>query len=323
MEINVGELRDVKFIPEIAALDPRERGAMSMAVVKSGEIIRDYYEALYRHLYQPQNEQPVMESVIAFASSQNGVDFTRSGVFSVEPTRTPNSLDQLAVEDPTIVKVDGIYYVFHTAVRPKTNGEGVETAIQLVRGRSLQDLGGKTTILTPLDVREKLGKVDMVKEPEFIQMKDGSWTMIYEYADSSTSRVAIASAAHLEGPYNDHRLLFDTRENSWDSEHVSAGPIIITPGGDICIFYNGRGPRNEVDKTPTWAIGYGIIDASTGETRVRSNKPIIVPSSELGPGNQLIAFANSITKDSNGETQTLYYTEADRRSACAKLTVRF
>lgn len=325
MEIEVKEIKDITFHPEIGLTDTRERGAMSMAVIKAGGMIEDYYQALYRHLYQPKTDQPVLESVLAFASSQNGTDFTRSGVFPVEPTRESGNWDQLAVEDPTIVKVDNVYYVFHTAVRSKSGGEGVETAIQLATGKSLKELGNKTLILTPKDAARSLReeKGDMVKEPEFFQQKDGKWLMIYEFANGQTSRIAVATGQKLEGPYTDHRILFDPREGKWDSQHTSPGPIITTPQGDLCIFYNGRGPRNDVDQTPTWAIGYAIIDGSTGEIKVRADKPIIIPpiNIEVGPGGQLIAFANSIVEGNNEKTQTLFYTLADQHSARADLLV--
>lgn len=307
MEIGVKETEDIKFNPPLER-SPEILGAMSMAVIK----INKLYHALSRQV-QLKPEQVIPESVLAFAISKNGIDFQRSGI-SVWPT--PKSPDQLAVEDPTIVKAGDLYYVFHSAVHPKTAGEGVEVAIQMVTGKSLKNLADKTTILTPEMVKDKLGKVDMVKEPEFIFLK-GKWYMIFEYADGITSRVALAESLNLTGPYGNIRKLIDTRANLWDSEHVSAGPIIPTPQGDILMFYNGRGPWNQEDKTPTWAIGYLIMDSITGAISVRSESPIIRPPPELGPGNQLIAFANSYLP----EKQRLYYTIADKRSAAASLSL--
>jgi len=318
MEIGVKDTKDIKFIPEIGAQDLRERSAMSMAVIKeAGALVSDYYKALYRHLYQPESKQPVLESVLAFASSDNGVDFRRSGVIPVKPSKTPESFDQLAVEDPTIVVVDGVYRVFHTAVKP--SGRGVTTAIQMVIGPSLENLGNKKIILTPQDVRQELGTVDMVKEPEFFKLKDGTWIMIYEFADRQKSRVAIAQSKDLEGPYRKHRILLDTREDMWDSQHVSAGPLFTTSFNDICILYNGRGPLSASDQIPTWSIGYAVLDAKTLGIKVRSDSPFIRPPSEIGPGNQLIAFANSLIREGDRRIQTLYYTIADKRSACARI----
>lgn len=314
MEIGVKETNDVTFTPEIGKEDPETLGAMSMAVVK----INDYYSTLFRELHQPEAPQPILESVLAFASSKNGVDFERSGVVALRPTKKPESFDRLAVEDPTIVKMDGIYYVFHTAVRP-ASGRGVETAIQLASGKSLENIGNKRIILTPQDVKVDLGSVNMVKEPEFFQLPDGSWTMIYEFADFEKSRIAIATSKNLTGPYSGHRILLDTRSDFWDSQHTSPGPLFSTSRRDICMFYNGRGARNELDQTPTWAIGYVIIDTKTGAISNRSETPIIRPPNEIGPDNQLIAFANSLVQEGDRRIQTLYYTIADKRSACARI----
>lgn len=309
MEISVEKTQNIKFNPEY---DQKSEtfGAISMAVVR----VENYYQALLRELHRPKKDIPVATSVLAFVHSQNGVDFERSGVISVKPG---DSSDKLAVEDPTIVKLNGEYFVFHSAVNPKD--PGVEVAIQLVTGPNLKELGNKTVILSPKELKTVFGNVDMVKEPEFVFI-DGKWLMFYEYADGIKSRIAVAESNNLAGPYLNHRLLIDG-EKPWDSQHTSPGPIIITPNKDICMFYNGRGPKSELEQTPSWAIGYAIIDGKTGAVLKRSDSPILRPPEEIGPGNQLIAFANSLV--SGPYKQSLYYTIADRRSAVAYLSVNF
>lgn len=318
--VGVTETKDVAFHPPIES-DPEVVGTMSMAVLKMG----DYYDALCRELHKPDVPEPVLYSVLGFVTSPNGVDFERSGIIPLRPGERPDSWDRLAVEDPTVVvtQMDGMnkYHVFHTAVRPVPGG--VETAIQLATGPSLDKIGDKKLILTPQDVKAELGRVDMVKEPEFFMAKDGRWFMIYEFADGEKSRIAMARSVggNVEGPYREHRLLFDIREGKWDSQHVSPGPIFATSRGDIFMFYNGRGPKNPEDQTPTWAIGCAIIDSARGGVLLRSDKPLITPPGEIGPNNQLIAFANSLVKEEGRTTQSLYYTIADRRSAVATVDV--
>jgi predicted GH43/DUF377 family glycosyl hydrolase len=121
----------------------------------------------------------------------------------------------------------------------------------------------------------------------------------------------------LTGDYQNHRVLINPREEKWDSQHVSPGPIIKTSGGDLLMFYNSRGPKNKDDNTPTWAIGSVIIDVSSGRLLERSEQPIIRPPEEIGPDGQLIAFANSVLE----KKQWLYYTAADKRMIVASYAV--
>lgn len=317
MEIGVEGIRDIKItnLPEGGEVEVV--GTMSMAVEK----IEGYYQSLYRELHRPKVEQPILHSVLSFAWGKDGIDFERSGV-AVYPGVEPESIDRLAVEDPTIVKDNGQYYVFHSAVKPRERG--VSVAIQMVKGKSLESLDpGKNLILLPETVGKEMGieDVDMVKEPEFFLDREGQWNMIFEFTGQGRSHLGIAVSRSLEGPYKNFRKLFEQRPAAWDSIHLSPGPIIPTPSGDFLMFYNGCGAKSETDKTPTWGIGYAIIDSARGNILQRSDLPIIRPPEEIGPGNQLISFANSVVTESG--FQKLYYTIADKRSAVASLAVNF
>jgi len=315
MDIEVRNIEKVKFTPTIED-DPEIQAAMSMAVTSMG----NYYEALYRQVSKLLFGDVVPESVIAFASSTNGVDFSRSGLIPLRPTKEQGSLDQIGVEDPTVV-VDGIYYVFHSAVSRKTSGEGVQVAIQVVKGRDLKHLGNeKQIVLTPRQVQDSLGeKVDMVKEPEFFWGKDGLWHMVFEHTGRGFSEIAIAESQWLVGPYRNFRPLLEVRPNCWDSQHVSPGPLLLTSQGDVLMFYNGRGPKSSDDQTPAWSTGYVIIDAKTGAVSNRSENPLIRPPEEIGPDNQLICFANSIVPIGGTRVNNLYYTVADKRMEVARI----
>jgi predicted GH43/DUF377 family glycosyl hydrolase len=319
VEIGVDQTERVTFSPAIEE-NPEISAAMSMAVVS----MKEYYAALYRQVSKPKPGETFPESVLAFASSSNGVDFSRSGIIPLRPTKEISSIDRLAVEDPTIVKDGEIFYVFHSAVSPKTGSEGVQVAIQVVKGKSLEHLeSDKQIVLTPKEVQSSLGeKVDMVKEPEFYFGKDGLWHMIYEHTGRGISEIAIAESPQLTGPYRNNRPLLEVRPNAWDSQHLSPGPLLFTSEGDALMFYNGRGPKNSEDQTPSWSIGHVVIDASSGAISNRSESPIIRPSEEIGPDNQLISFANSVTSIEGTKTNRLYYTVADTRSAVASIFIK-
>lgn len=294
-------------------------GNMSMAV----ERMNQYYQCLYRELCQKENKTNslIQYSVLAFANSKNGVDFNRNENIVLSPTIVDNNRDRLAVEDPTIVTVDGEKYVFYSAVEPKKNNEEeVLVSIGMVKGQTIKELNqnDRKIILTPEKVGEQLKrKVNMVKEPEFIKTKSGKWLMIYEFGSNGISRIGMAESRSLTGDYSNHRVLINPREGKWDSHHVSPGPIIRTSRGDLLMFYNGRGPKNMEDQTPTWAIGSVIIDVSNGGLLERSDRPIIFPPEEIGPDGQLIAFANSVVED----RQMLYYTATDKRMIVASYMI--
>lgn len=314
MEILVEKTQDIKFGPDFGE---EIKAAMSMAVIRTNE----YYQTLFRQVYEQEEGKEVAPSVLAFASSIDGVNFERSGIISLKPSGKEEHRDKVAVEDPTIVSIGNKKNVFYTAVEQKPNGR-YYTSIGWVNGENLQELKGdkRKLIVTPKEVGMALKMdVNMVKEPEFILTKEGRWLMIYEFADGKTSRIGIAEGDRLTGPYHHHRLLIDTRENQWDSQHVSPGPILKTSQGDLLMLYNGRGEYNDLDHTPTWKIGYVMIDAKTGNLieGSRSSKAIIIPPKEIGPDGQLIAFANSIIQ---GE-QRLYYTVADKRSRVTNLVI--
>ena len=110
MEIGVADTEPVVFSPSIEKENPEISAAMSMAVVS----MQGYYDALYRQVSKPKDGEVIPESVIAFVSSDNGVDFARSGVIPLKPTHEVNSIDRIAVEDPTIVQLDSKFYVFHS-----------------------------------------------------------------------------------------------------------------------------------------------------------------------------------------------------------------
>ncbi len=314
MEITVEKTQNVTFDYD-KIKNPEIVGTMSMAVVRMGQ----HYNGLYRELHQQKDElnNPIRYSVLGFASSENGVDFSRSTNIALSPTLIAKNRDRLAVEDPTIVMVDGVKYVFYSAVEPKKNNEeGVLVSIGMVKGQTVDALNqnDRKIILTPEKVSGQLNrKVDMVKEPEFIRTKDGKWIMIYEFGSDGVSRIGMAESKTLTGNYENHRILIDPREGKWDSQHVSPGPIITTSRGDLLMFYNGRGPKNEQDQTPTWAIGSVIIDLSSGGLLERSGQPVIRPPEEIGPDGQLIAFANSVIE----QKRMLYYTAADKRMIVA------
>lgn len=99
MEISVKETQNVRFNYDLKN-NPEIIGTMSMAV----KLIDQHYQGIYRELRQPSNKNnSVKYSVLGLASSENGVDYTRSKVTALSPTLVKKNRDKFAVEDPTIM----------------------------------------------------------------------------------------------------------------------------------------------------------------------------------------------------------------------------
>jgi predicted GH43/DUF377 family glycosyl hydrolase len=318
MEIGVKHSQDVIIHPESGK---DTRAEMSLAVRMARKHL---FEAAYREVHQ-NNNSGIYESVLCYATSENGIDFMRSGTLVVPPGPKENR-NIFAVEDPTLIFYNEEMNMFYTEVKSDEKW-GYKTSIACITGKDLNNLDQtiRKVVLTPEEVSKALRvEIQMVKEPEFYQDQQGLWHIVYEFSDGITSRIGTAVSRYLTGPYINHRLLIDVRPGKWDDQHVSTGAII--PGKDILLLYNGRGERNSLDHTPEWACGCVAIDKETGGIieGTRSEEPFYRSRPEIGEGGQIIAFLNSISQIKKRQIDTdakCYITIGDKRSEMATLAV--
>jgi predicted GH43/DUF377 family glycosyl hydrolase len=205
----------------------------------------------------------------------------------------PGSYDSGGCEDPSVAYVDGTYYVYYTG----WNEHIKRGELLLASGHSLDRLKKRGIALpsTPSNVNPK--------EAEIVRVVDGSWRLFFEYANENRSKIGVASAPRVDGPWTVHTPLFEARPG-WDEWHLSTGPIV--GGGHMLpvMFYNGA------TRAAEWRIGWVVFDRLFTRVVARGAQPIVVPGERRFPEDTDIAFAASAIND--GDRIHLYYSVADR-----------
>ena len=246
----------------------------------------DSYKLLVRAV-NPSEDASQKVARIYYGRSQGGLRFRMADGPAVAPgTRE----DKDGCEDPTLERFGGRYYVYYSGW-DETKKVG---HLMLAAGESLDDLQKQGVKLRSTDTHTN------PKEATLVAADDGSWRLFFEYA-SGASKVGIATAPAVDGPWTVQDPLFSARPGSWDSYHLSTGPIL--PGDTPVMFYNGA------DKNARWRIGWVAFNSDYTEVVGRSEDPIIVPPPGE-PGDTDIAFAASAVVEARGIS--LYYSVADK-----------
>jgi predicted GH43/DUF377 family glycosyl hydrolase len=226
--------------------------------------------------------------------SLDGLGFALGGSPVIVPGEdVENAYDSGGCEDPTVAAVDGRYYVYYTGWNERIKrGE-----LLLASGDSLERLE-KRGIALP-----SAPQAMNPKEAEIVAVDDGTWRLFFEYAHEGRSKIGIASAPAVSGPWTVGRPLFEARPG-WDEWHLSTGPVI--GGGDVLpvMFYNGA------TRAAEWRIGWVVFDATFTEVVARCEQPLVLPGERRFAEDTDIAFAASAVVD--GDHIRLYYSIADR-----------
>jgi len=133
---------------------------------------------------------------------------------------------------------------------------------------------------------------------------DGQWRLFYEYARDNASRIGLALADDLAGPWISVDDPFMVREESWDNWHLSTGPIVARKGEPPVMFYNGA------TADARWRIGWVAFDENYSQVIARGIEPLIMPPPPELRSCPDIAFAASCLDD--GNTIELYYSLDDQ-----------
>ncbi len=141
------------------------------------------------------------------------------------------------------------------------------------------------------------------KEATIVPVADGTWRLFFEYARSDASRVGIASAPAVGGPWTVLSPIFEARPAHWDGWHLSTGPVLCSDPMRPVMFYNGA------TRDAKWRIGWIAFDASFTRIAARGDDPLITPPPGA-PGDTDIGFAASAIEGNNGIY--LYYSIADK-----------
>ncbi len=227
------------------------------------------------------------------ATSVDGLDFTMGDKAVIPPGATGDD-DDGGCEDPTVVEEGGVYSVFYSGYSVGKN----EATMLCASGRSLADLKKRGRVLPESD------RYRNAKEATIVRGSDGLWRMFFEYSAENASKIGVATAPALEGPWTYEPCDFPARPNLWDSWHLSAGPIVGQNSSAPTMLYNGA------TQAAHWRIGWATFDTAYREIRERCEAPLVEPSDVAGDATD-IAFAASAVEHEG--MVWLYYSVSDQR----------
>ncbi len=227
------------------------------------------------------------------ATSVDGVDFTLGDNAVISPG-APGEDDDGGCEDPTVVEEGGAYFAFYSGYSVAEN----EATMLCASGQSISDLKKRGRVLPESDWYRN------TKEATVVRGTDGRWRMFFEYSAEKASKIGLATARALEGPWTYEKFAFAARPELWDSWHLSAGPIIGQNSSAPTMLYNGA------TESAHWRIGWAAFDPKYAYVRARGEEPLIKPPHVEGEATD-IAFAASAVEQ-KGEVW-LYYSISDQR----------
>ncbi|HUZ48136.1 MAG TPA: hypothetical protein VMW12_00190 [Candidatus Dormibacteraeota bacterium] len=232
---------------------------------------------------------------IHHGSSIDGLRFTLGDTPVIAPgPDVPGSYDSGGCEDPTVALDRGTYYVYYSGWNE-----------HLKRGELLLATGPDPDHLAKSGIA--LGSTEQISNPKeatITQASDGTWRLFFEYARDNRSRIGIARSSHIMGPWEILPPLFEARSSTWDSWHLSTGPILNTDAESPIMFYNGA------TASAQWRIGWVVFDAPFTRVLSRSDEPLVMPAVRRNSDDSDIAFAASAVEIDG--TIYLYYSVADQ-----------
>lgn len=227
-------------------------------------------------------------------TSDDGLCFTMRAHPAIAPG--PDAFDAGGVEDPTVVlSENGDLLVFYTGVDAARS----QGALLVAEGDAI----------TRLEKREVLLKAPAgegnIKEATVARGADGRYRLFYEYAKDNASRIGMAVAETLAGPWQPVADPFTVRDDGWDNWHLSTGPVIAARGQPPVMFYNGA------TDDARWRIGWIAFDENFTRVVDRCIEPLIVPPPPKLRSGTDIAFAASCI-DVGSDCHHLYFSVEDR-----------
>ncbi len=239
-------------------------------------------------------------SRIHHATSVDGVRFDVGG--EVIAPGTADEPDGAGCEDPTVARAGDALTAFYSGY----NARRQRSTMLASTGGSLQGLH-KTGAVLPAD-----DAYANAKEAALISTSRGI-RMFFEYARDGASRIGVADALQLSGPWTYGDSPMAARSDAFDSWHLSPCSAIRRDDGTHVLFYNGA------SKQTAWRVNYALLDETATVVLDRPKPPLVTPFG-LEDGDTDIAFAASALVDSTGSVW-LYYSIADRKPYRCRLRV--
>ncbi|PTQ13184.1 hypothetical protein CLG96_03400 [Sphingomonas oleivorans] len=274
--------------PLSLARGPRIAGmyALSPYVWKEG----DAYSLMLRIV--PDEPNPADKIArIHYGRSKDGLHFILDDEPVIAPGPDADDLD--GCEDPTVIALPEGYFVYYTGWN-ETRKEG---KLLLAKGPDPKRLAKIGVAIESAPDRRNPKEATVIATPQ------GDWRMFFEYAAGEASKIGVARAATVDGPWSLAQPLCAARPGRWDGWHISTGPVWQPQHGAPIMFYNGA------NQNAHWRIGWIMLDASYVQIVERAEEPLIIPPPPEGDATD-IAFAASCI--SEGDLVQLYYSVADK-----------
>jgi predicted GH43/DUF377 family glycosyl hydrolase len=236
----------------------------------------DQYRLLLRAV--PHSENPAKKIArIYYGESANGIHFKMGGEPVIAPGPGDEDID--GCEDPTLAIVHDTYYVYYTG----WNEAAKRGQLLLASGPTPNRLAKRGIALPWAPQHEN------PKEATMVGCTNGTWRLFFEYAAGGASKIGLAAAPHVDGPWSLCDPLLDARADHWDSWHLSTGPVLALASDPDhrVMFYNGA--TREVK----WRIGWIAFDPYFTSVVARCEEPLIAPPDDEPAGDTDIAFAAS------------------------------
>lgn len=246
----------------------------------------------------PDEPDPTLKIArIHYGRSRDGLHFLLDDEPAIEPG--PGEEDDHGCEDPTVVFIGDRYHVFYTGWNQvKKEGELLHASGPNVWALAKQGLA----------LGEEAGHNP--KEATIILMPEGDCRLFYEFAEAGVSRIGVAVADSVEGPWTPLEPLCAARPGEWDGHHVSTGPVWRQKNGPPVMFYNGA------NQFAHWRIGWLTLDETLTKIIERSRAPLISPPIPQGDATDIAFSASCVEQD---DVLWLYYSIADKELRRAEL----
>jgi predicted GH43/DUF377 family glycosyl hydrolase len=236
---------------------------------------------------------------IYYGESDDGLMFAMDNHPVLAPS--PGGADAGGCEDPTVVKWRGEYVVYYTGV-----DESLSSGVLLhARGKDIHHLEKSGVAHASSKTQGN------TKEATVERTADGRWRLFYEYARDNASLIGLALGPDVAGPWTEQAAPFAPRTDSWDSWHLSTGPLLTADPNMPVMFYNGA------TEDARWRIGWAAFNRDCTAIVDRCLEPLITPPPPLERTATDIAFAASVVLQD--DRVFLYYSLADKALFRARL----
>jgi predicted GH43/DUF377 family glycosyl hydrolase len=289
----------LKRLSDKPVLVPKAENEWERAAVFNTAAIYD--NGLFHLIYRatdigPHAKYGKYTSRLGYAVSKDGINFMRLD----KPVMSNETEQELrGLEDPRIVKIDGIYYMMYTGFGDRFDDD---YRICLATSKNLIDWERKGVVLDEPNKDASL----------FPEKVEGKYVMLHRrYPD-----IWIAFSDDLKNWY-DHKPILKPIPNTWESTRVGiGGPPIKTKDGWFLIYH-------AADDNNVYRLGAVLLDLEDpSKVIARQKQPILEPElkweKEGYIPNVVFSCGNAVKDD----TIYVYYGGADTVIGVATLEMK-